>query len=53
MEGAGRVLPPAGRYRVLVFGREGAGEEEIKIDGGRITVPRRREEIVTEIEFGA
>lgn len=53
MEGAGRLLPPAGRYRVLVFGRGGAEEGEIIIGGGRITIPRRREEAVTEIEFGA
>jgi FAD synthase len=52
MEKAGRVLPPAGSYRVRLFGRGGAGEDEIKIGGGRIIVPRRREETVTEIEFG-
>jgi riboflavin kinase/FMN adenylyltransferase len=52
MEKAGRVLPPAGWYRVLLFGREEAEEEEIKIGDGRIVVPRRREEAVTEIEFG-
>ena len=47
-----RLLPPEGPYRVLVFGRYGAGEGEIRIDGGRIIVPYRREEAVTEIEFG-
>ena len=52
MEAARRILPPEGPYRALVFGRDGAGEGEIKIDGGRIIVPYRREEAVTEIEFG-
>ncbi|MDR2158757.1 MAG: FAD synthetase family protein [Treponema sp.] len=47
-----RILPPDGVYQVLVFGQGGAGEGEVKIDGGRIIVPYRREEAVTEIEFG-
>jgi riboflavin kinase/FMN adenylyltransferase len=53
MEKAGRVLPPAGLYRVLLFGRGGGEEGEIKIGGGRIIVPRRPEEAVREIEFEA
>jgi riboflavin kinase/FMN adenylyltransferase len=52
MGAARRILPPEGPYRVLVFGRDGTGEGEIKIDGGRIIVPCRPEEAVTEIEFG-
>jgi riboflavin kinase/FMN adenylyltransferase len=51
MEETGRILPPAGSYRVLIFGRGGAEEDEIKIGGGRIIVPGRRKEAVTEIEF--
>jgi riboflavin kinase/FMN adenylyltransferase len=51
MRAARRVLPPDGLYHVAVSGRGGTGEAEIEINGGRIIVPRRREEAVTEIEF--